>query len=603
MKRKVLLFWTITCFLAGCKTAPEPAPAPGLPDNKEPEISASRIDAGTEVIVCANTANDMIEWYDPGVSDWNQEAARKWFWKPNTRHGWSEAEVQAWNAGDPLDVKLRPASTWPGTSQVLAAVSGQLVTVASYPAGDRKWATLVSEDPQLPLSQVEVLPDGNVAVASARGNWIRVYAASQGPATSTYVQVPLTGAQGLLWDPMNAVLWAIGSNYLAAYTLGGTAASPTLTEVSTRRQPLSSKGLDLSAYKGNPHLLWISEQQGVYLYDKVSGTRTAAPGAANRAQVAATSNQAQGLVCQVTFKSATVNLYAYSGTTYLLCTKTGAAFSTAEYFWDRYQDPAAYRIATYNVRRITNEAEPNHAWSVRRPLVADMITRYGFDIFGLQEPLGEQVDHLAADLPMFSRFGVSDKNDHAYQHQDIFYRTSRFALLTSGQFWLAPGAPATLPVNTKPWDNEYHACVVTWGQFRDKATGFSFFVFNAHFDPGGTQARQESANLVLTKIAGIAGDAPVIFMGDLNTNQDTAPFLTLNNSALLQETWDVAAVKTPASRQTGNWWDANWDFNSQIDHIFVSAGWQVASRQVLRDTYKGVFPSDHYPVLTLLGPQ
>lgn len=270
---------------------------------------------------------------------------------------------------------------------------------------------------------------------------------------------------------------------------------------------------------------------------------------------------------------------------------------------DEESQPEGYRIATYNIRRITKEEKPEREWPIRRPLVRDVVIKYRFDIFGVQEPLGQQVDDMAEDLPDYSRFGVSDKDDHAYQHQDIFYKTSRFSLLEEGHFWLAPEGPASLPLDTTPWDNEYHACVVTWGKFQDRSTDFTFYMFNGHFDPGGDLAKQESAKLMLSKIPQIAGSSPVIFIGDLNTNQDTAPFLTLNNSELLQETWDIATEKTPESRQTGNWWDPNWDYNSQIDHIFVTAHWDVVSRHVLLDRYNGVFPSDHYPVLAVVKPK
>ena len=61
--------------------------------------------------------------------------------------------------------------------------------------------------------------------------------------------------------------------------------------------------------------------------------------------------------------------------------------------------PGYYSIATYNVRRTTTEAYPQQNWSVRRPLVKDMIIKYSFDIFGVQEPIGTQIDNMVSDLP------------------------------------------------------------------------------------------------------------------------------------------------------------------------------------------------------------
>ncbi len=172
-----------------------------------------------------------------------------------------------------------------------------------------------------------------------------------------------------------------------------------------------------------------------------------------------------------------------------------------------------------------------------------------------------------------------------------------------------------MPSDTTPWDNYYHTSVVTYGKFRDKVTLRDFFVFTAHFTPGapngGTPtaevAMQEDANLMITQIKILAGELPVIFMGDLNRNQTTAPFATLNNSILLQESWDLAGTKIPTSRQTGNWWVLNPSGNSQIDHIFVTeeAQWDIVKRTVCWDNFSGILPSDHFPVVAemkLLGP-
>lgn len=274
-----------------------------------------------------------------------------------------------------------------------------------------------------------------------------------------------------------------------------------------------------------------------------------------------------------------------------------------------------YSIATYNVRRTTTEAYPQRNWSVRRPLVKDMIIKYSFDIFGVQEPIGAQIDNMVTDLPGYGRIGVSDHGDHAYQHQDIFYKTSKFTLKSSGKFWMYPGGPTShshsSSLDWKPWDSQYHACVCTWGKFQDKTTGREFFVFNGHYDPSGVVAKEQSAILTLDKIESIAGGLPSIFLGDLNSNQyqnADAPYHYLNNSALLDETWNLAVTKTPTSRQTGNWWNIAPPGDSQIDHIFVSTynhnNWEVLNRTVLWDhydnvgIYNDVLPSDHFPVVS-----
>ncbi|HEY0668535.1 MAG TPA: endonuclease/exonuclease/phosphatase family protein [Sphingobacteriaceae bacterium] len=557
-------------------------------------------------IACTNMANDMIEVYDPSITDWNLSSALKWSWKPNTSAGWSTAEVNAWVSGDPLDVKLRNSTVWSGTSQVIVSVSGNLATIASYPAGVKLWAAIVDPGANQALHQGEVLPNGNAAFAALNGSWVRVYASSQGATNTTYAQVNLTGARGVLWDPIYNVLWAIGTSYIKAYTIAGTAANPTLTEDSGKSFSLTGTGLDITAYHGNPHKFWITKSDGVYLYDKVTKTLAAAAGSANRTYVASMSNHPQGLLAQArpnstactlnTWCTKTVDIYNYTGTWSTTRTKNTAAFYRAKYFWDQYQDPVEYRVASYNIRQDVPDPG-NQAWTVRRSLVVDMITKYGFDIFGVQEAKGNQVTDLLNTLPDFAKIGTGRDGNSTSEHSAIYYKISRFTVLQSGTFWLSPGAPTTA---TGPsWDAAYKR-ICTWGKFKDKSTGLIFWVFNSHFDHQGSQARQESANLVLSQMATKIGTAPAIFTGDLNCNQDSTPFNTLNNSSLLQETWDItpSATRTPTSRQTGNSWNINPPGNSQIDHVFVTSHWGSTKRAVLWDNYNGILPSDHFPVLT-----
>ncbi|HEY0768722.1 MAG TPA: endonuclease/exonuclease/phosphatase family protein [Sphingobacteriaceae bacterium] len=255
-----------------------------------------------------------------------------------------------------------------------------------------------------------------------------------------------------------------------------------------------------------------------------------------------------------------------------------------------------YSIASYNIRRTTTADADNRAWPIRRPLVVHLIKTYNFDVFGVQEPLGTQIDNIISDLPDYGRFGVSDHNDHAYQHQDIFYKKSRFTLLDSGKFWLAPGGPDFPPSDTTPWDNFYHTEVVTWGKFQDKAIGFQFYVFNAHFEPGAPVSQVESARLILAKTASIAGTSPVIFMGDLNVDQRSEAYSILKNSSTLKDTYSTAVVRSPVI-STFNNWKTDPGGDSRIDHIFTSSHFQVKIHNILTDNYNKVLPSEHFPVL------
>lgn len=254
-----------------------------------------------------------------------------------------------------------------------------------------------------------------------------------------------------------------------------------------------------------------------------------------------------------------------------------------------------YVIMTYNIRY--DAPDPgNRSWIVRRPLVKERILTNNCDILGVQEALGNQLSNLLTDLPGYSMIGIGRDGNSTSEYCAIFYRTAQFSLLSSGTFWLSPGAPTT--VTGPSWDAALRR-ICTWAQFQDKGTSQKFWVFNSHFDQDGPTARQNSAALILSQMASKMDGQEGIFMGDLNCNQNSVPFSILNESPLLEETWNIAASKSPGLRVTGNSWLVNPAGDNQIDHIFVTSQWSVASLLIDWGHKEpgDIVPSDHWPVI------
>jgi len=277
-----------------------------------------------------------------------------------------------------------------------------------------------------------------------------------------------------------------------------------------------------------------------------------------------------------------------------------------------------YTIASYNVRYDNKKDDKNgRSWEERREQVLNVIRTYNFDIFGVQEPFENQINDMAADLVAYQRFGVSDDdkpNSKSNHHHDIFYKTAKFNLEDQGEFWLSPGAPSSPPEDLMKaaWGGKAKVC--TWGKFREMHTNAVFYVFNTHFYYDNEATRNNSAILILEKIKEIVGKSPAIFMGDLNINQNSIAYNTLNNSNFLNDSYNWAKSTFPPNKplmhQTFNHWflspqqDAN--LGDRIDYIFLTKHWKnrVKSSKVIWDNYvkDGIhkMPSDHNPVMVEL---
>lgn len=271
------------------------------------------------------------------------------------------------------------------------------------------------------------------------------------------------------------------------------------------------------------------------------------------------------------------------------------------------------KIGTYNIRQQNeSDVKTGNGWQRRCPVICDLLNFENPDLLGCEEVFVGQLHDLLNGLDGYAYIGVGrDDGKEAGEFSPILYKTSKFKLLKSGHFWLAPDP-------TKPalgWDA---ACIriCTWGYFQDKQTKFRFWYFNLHMDHIGVTARRESAKLVISKIKSICGKDPVILSGDFNVDQHNEIYSILSNSGILKDSYSNAEHRF-AETGTFNNFQSNTKTDSRIDHIFVSPSFTVERYGILTDCYwtlepksttsstgidenNSVYvrrtPSDHYPV-------
>lgn len=249
-------------------------------------------------------------------------------------------------------------------------------------------------------------------------------------------------------------------------------------------------------------------------------------------------------------------------------------------------------IGTYNIR-YDNPRDSGNLWINRAPVVSALIRFHDFDIFGTQEGYKNQLDDISNTLTQYNRYGVG-RNDgiDKGEHSAIYYKKDEFNLLNKGDFWLSqtPDTPSL------GWDATCCNRICSWVYLQHKKSKKKFYVFNAHYDHQGVEARKESSKLILQRIKTIARNEPVIFMGDLNGSHSSEWYLAIANSNILKDTYKE--VKFPyANNASHNSFGASRGRTDIIDHIFITNHFDVSRWGVLTDTYHGKFPSDHFPVL------
>lgn len=243
-------------------------------------------------------------------------------------------------------------------------------------------------------------------------------------------------------------------------------------------------------------------------------------------------------------------------------------------------------VATYNMRNANKGDSTNgNGWGQRLPVIAQLIQFHDFDIFGTQECKFNQLTDLKNSLPGYDYIGIGrDDGKEAGEYSAVFFKTERFSLLKKGDFWLST-------ITDKPnkgWDAVLPR-ICSWGEFKDKRTGFTFFLFNLHMDHVGVKARAESAKLVLAKMKELAGNYPTILTGDFNVDQTSESYSLINNSGILKDAYESAPLKY-ALNGTFNNFKSDSKTDSRIDHIFLTGQFSVQRYGILTDNYRTVNP-------------
>jgi len=255
---------------------------------------------------------------------------------------------------------------------------------------------------------------------------------------------------------------------------------------------------------------------------------------------------------------------------------------------------SSLRVMSFNIR-YGKANDGDNSWPHRRKLVASTIKTFDPDLLGTQETLPFQAEYLSEQFPEYSRIGWSREENPDGEQCAIFYRTDRFELVESGQFWLSETPDEKY---TKSWDSSLPR-VATWTILRDRNDDGREFVFaNTHFDHRGAKARLESAHLIHERATQLSG-APIVLTGDFNCPEGSEPWQALTVSNLLRDTRRVRYPNAEKSEGTFNGFRGRTD-GGRIDWILATDHFGVLEADIDRTNEKARYPSDHFPVTAVL---
>lgn len=248
------------------------------------------------------------------------------------------------------------------------------------------------------------------------------------------------------------------------------------------------------------------------------------------------------------------------------------------------------RVMSFNVR-CANDGE--QTITNRSKVAVEMLKSYMPDSFGVQEctprwkrifayNLGDKYDCVGRARDYFGPFT---------EYSAIYYLKDKYNLIDSGTFWLSETPDKAY---TKSFDSM--CCrIATWALLEEKETGLRYTHINTHLDHKLDSTRDAQMTVLIERVLSITGDTPVVMTGDFNAYEDDSVYEVackhFDDSKYIAKTSDEGPTFTKYETKEPNGKGA-------IDFIFVTKGTEVETYKIIRNTVQGIFPSDHYPIVT-----
>lgn len=246
----------------------------------------------------------------------------------------------------------------------------------------------------------------------------------------------------------------------------------------------------------------------------------------------------------------------------------------------------AFSAMTVNIRFGLADDGPNN-WIYRKNRFASLFQTHKVDFIAMQEVNNFQKDYFQEILQDYNFMGKRAPAPSDWQDNIIFYKNS-WKCIHEEHFFLSntPSVPSSLPKSIWP-----RQCVI--GIFKNNDR--TIILINTHFDFEAS-VQLKSAQIIIEKLSHLPRDIPVLLMGDFNTEPGSPcynEFTTKNKWGIILK--DIFPGKFSCTHHafTGTC------KGGHIDWLLYCGNINLKNRKIIKDKFKGAYPSDHFPVWAL----
>lgn len=249
----------------------------------------------------------------------------------------------------------------------------------------------------------------------------------------------------------------------------------------------------------------------------------------------------------------------------------------------------ALRIISFNLRYNNDKAGSVKS---RSKIVSAIIRQYSPDSFGVQEATGKWMDILGESLGDKYAFVATARDDTGYESERnaVFYLKDKYNLLDSGTIWLSETPQKE---NSKSFASNCTR-IATWAVLENRESLQRYTHLNTHLDHIYESTRVKQAEVLIGKLTQLQAENKVICTGDFNTYPTSEVYEKMTK---FTNDTRASAISSDTGVTFHNYGKFDYDNIGPIDYIFAPKSATVHTHKIIRNTVKGMYPSDHYPIV------
>jgi len=246
-----------------------------------------------------------------------------------------------------------------------------------------------------------------------------------------------------------------------------------------------------------------------------------------------------------------------------------------------------FSVISFNLRFGLADDGPN-SWGYRKAGVAEFLQTHRADFIGLQEANDFQVDFVDHELVEYAYIGMRNPAPRFWQNNVLFYNP-QWRCISQKHLYLSltPDIPSRF--SESQWPRQ---CTI--GLFEKDQR--QLICINTHFDFKPTVQRK-SARFVLDQVSLLPSNSSVVLMGDFNATPESDCHMNLTGhetgTAADWPSFENVFVEPYPGTFHGFSGDS---IGGCIDWILYRGDIVPDDCVVIRATFNGIYPSDHFPI-------